>query len=188
MNLEKLAKGFAAQPVLESATLLLRPLADADRAALAQAASDPKIWEGHPARDRWKPEVFTRYFDMILESRSALVVCEKPGGRVIGTSRFYATADAPGEPSVGFTFLIRDHWGGATNFEMKRLMFGHTFGSASTVWLHIDPTNIRSQTATARLGAVHDHDAMIDLGGGPGLRQCWRLTRTAWEAVLAARA
>ena len=184
--MDKLAKGFRAQPALESPLLALRPLAAEDRDALAKAASDPLIWAGHPATDRWKPEVFGRYFAMLLASRSALAVREAATGRVIGTSRFYATADAPGEPSVGFTFLTRDHWGGGTNFELKRLMFGHAFGAARRLWLHIDPGNIRSQTATGRLGAVHSHDAMLDYGTGPGLRQCWRLDRPAWDAVLAA--
>lgn len=186
--LGNLAEGFEPQPQLVSALLALRPLCEDDRAPLAKAAADPQIWAGHPATERWRPEVFGPYFDLLLASGTALTVREAPTGRVIGTSRYYATTDAPGVPSVGFTFLTRDHWGGGTNFELKRLMFGHVFAASETVWLHIGPGNIRSQTATGRLGAVHDHDAMLDYGTGPGLRQCWRLERTAWEHVLAERA
>ena len=179
--------GFDLQPVLQGTQLVLRPLIEADRPGLTEAASDPEIWAGHPARERWRPEVFGPYFTMLLGTRSALAVTEAEGGRIVGTSRFYFTADAPGEPCVGFTFLTRDHWGGGTNFELKCLMFGHAFRQSEVVWLHIDEDNIRSQTAAGRLGAVMTRRAMLDFGSGAAERQCWRVDRAGWQAVLAAR-
>ncbi|WP_213544188.1 GNAT family N-acetyltransferase [Vannielia litorea] len=188
MNTGARAAAFDPQPVLEGPRLLLRPLREADRAGLAAAASDPQIWAGHPATGRWQPEVFGPYFDMLLGHGESLAVVDKDEGRIIGTSRFYMTADDPGAPCIGYTFLARAYWGGGWNFEMKSLMFAHAFRRSDVIWLHIDPTNIRSQTATGRLGAVHTHDAMLDFGSGPGLRQCWKVTRPAWALVLAERA
>ncbi|MCO6384242.1 GNAT family N-acetyltransferase [Oceanicola sp. 502str15] len=179
---------FEPQPVLEGPTLLLRPMQAADKNDLAAAASDPLIWAGHPATERWRPEVFGPYFEALLAHGESLVAIDRASAQIIGTSRFYTTDDDPGTPSIGYTFLARSHWGGGTNFEMKSLMFAHAFRWSNVIWLHIDPVNIRSQTATGRLGAVHTHDAMLDFGAGPGLRQCWKLTQAAWQAVRARRA
>ncbi|QDC07943.1 GNAT family N-acetyltransferase [Oceanicola sp. D3] len=181
------APKFDPQPVLEGPSLLLRPLEAGDKQALAAAASDPLIWAGHPATERWRPEVFGPYFDMLLSHGESLVVIEKASGTIIGTSRFYTTPDDPGMPCIGYTFLSRAYWGGGWNFEMKSLMFAHAFRLSDVIWLHIDPVNIRSQTATSRLGAIHTHDAMLDFGSGAAMRQCWKVSRSAWDAVLAVR-
>ena len=101
---------------------------------------------------------------------------------VIGTSSFYSAPDGREALSVGFTFLTRDHWGGNTNRILKGLMFAHIFKQHDAVWLHIGPDNIRSQTATLRLGAEFVEDAMLDLGTGPHMVKCYRLTRSTWAA------
>ena len=188
-------KGFDPQPVLDGPTVRVRPLTRDDREALFAAISDPLIWEQHPAKDRHEPAGFARYLDFLLGTGGSLVV-EERSGRVIGTSTFYGeppdgtpegTRDASERPSVGFTFLTRDHWGGRTNFELKRLMLDHLFAFTDAVWLHIAPDNRRSQRATARLGAVHERDAVLDTTGVPALAQCWRLDRAAWERAKAER-
>ena len=142
---------FDAQPTLTGETLVLSPLRAEDCPGLQAAAASPDLWAGHPAKDRWKPEVFLSM-------------------------------------SIGFTFLAQDYWGGSANFEMKRLMLDHAFGSFPEVWLHIAPTNIRSQKATAKLGAVHSHDAMLALTAAPAtLTMCFRLSREGWARRLGAR-
>ncbi len=178
---------FDMQPRLDGPRVCLRPLVTADRDALHAAASDPRTWAGHPARDRWQRAVFDPYFEFLLAAGGTLAIRETGTGRVIGCSRFYEAPDRPGEIAIGFTFLDRAFWGGGTNFEVKRLMLGHAFARFDTVWFHIAPTNIRSQTATGRLGAVHDHDADLALTGTPAATMCWRLDREAWARALAAR-
>lgn len=196
--------GLDAQPVLEGPTIRVRPLVEADREALFAAISDPLIWAQHPARDRHERPVFERYFDFLLGTGGSLAVEERGtgrgtgrgAGRVIGSSTYYGeppdgtpegSTDASERPSVGFTFLTRDHWGGGTNLELKRLMLDHLFAHAPTVWLHIAPDNVRSQRATARLGAMHERDAVLNTTGSAQLAQCWRLDRAAWERVREAR-
>ena len=183
--------GLDPQPTLRGETIRLRPLAEADREALWQAIRDPLIWEQHPARNRHERPVFERYFAFLLSTGGTLVV-EDRAGRVIGTSTFYGeppdgtpegSGDARERPSIGFTFLAREHWGGGTNFELKRLMLDHLFAHADTAWLHIGPDNIRSQRATGRLGARYVRDATLNTTGAPALTQCWRLDRDAWERV-----
>lgn len=160
----------------------LRPLRAEDEADLLEAASDPAIWAGHPAKDRYKPEVYKRYLDMLLERGGALAARDK-AGRAIGCSRFYDPPEAPGQAAIGYTFLVRDHWGGRSNREMKSLMFDYAFQSVDEVWLHIDPSNIRSQKATARIGARHMTTGLLTLGGLEEVWQSWRITKAEWAST-----
>lgn len=177
---------FDFQPRLAGHGLSLRPLSENDRAGLTEAAADPAIWAGHPARNRYEPRVFAGYFDLLLASGRALSIAEK-SGRIIGTSSYYVARDGRDALAIGFTFLTRDHWGGGANFSLKRLMLGHIFAARDQAWFHIDPTNIRSQTATERLGAKFIEEAELDLGTGPARWMCYRLHRADWQALVAAR-
>jgi hypothetical protein len=80
---------FDLQPVLEGELVRLRPLSQADFPALSAVAGDPLIWEQHPARDRYKPEVFQQFFREAMESGGALIVSELKSGQIIGSSRFH---------------------------------------------------------------------------------------------------
>lgn len=178
---------FEWQPVLQDAFLRLDPLAAGDFEALKAAASDPLIWAGHPAKTRHQPEVFAPYFEFLLSTQSALCVRD-PAGEVIGCSRFYSAPDGRDQISIGFTFLVRKHWGGAMNFCMKRLMFEHIFQTRDAVWLHVGLDNIRSQTATGRLGARAVATEELDLGQGAAAYLCYELRRADWDVVAARRA
>lgn len=173
-------RDFDFQPTLRGDKIIVRPLCENDYAALRLAASDPMIWAGHPVKDRCKAKVFRPYFDKLLGSQRALVVLEQTG-RVIGTSSYYTAPDGRNDVSIGFTFLTCDHWGGRTNIDLKRLMLGHAFATRDVVWFHIDPVNVRSQTATLRLGAVFVEDAKLDLGAGPVIWKCYRIDKTSWQ-------
>ncbi|MFW2541846.1 GNAT family N-acetyltransferase [Primorskyibacter sp. 2E107] len=165
-----------------SGTILdLSPLLPSDEQALTEAASDPLIWAGHPAIERYKPQVFAPYFSTLLSLGGTLVARDK-AGQVIGCSRYYDPPDAPGEVAIGYTFLVRAHWGGAANGQMKRLMLEHAFVQVSEVWLHIDPVNIRSQKATARIGAEHAGTGPLLMAGKSALRQSWRIRWADWRA------
>ena len=67
-------KRFDLQPHLVGELVELRPLRRADWDELFEVAGDPLIWEVHPARDRYKEEIFNEYFQEALESEGALVV------------------------------------------------------------------------------------------------------------------
>ena len=91
---------------------------------------------------RWRPAV--RFSSSI----------ERPGRRLVRRA-IYAYDEAASEVEVGWTFLARAYWGGRYNGEMKRLMLRHAFRFVNHVVLLIAPTNIRSQRAAERIGAVH---------------------------------
>ncbi|WP_279482126.1 GNAT family N-acetyltransferase [Aureimonas sp. SK2] len=182
------APGFDPGATLVGPKLTVRKLVSADLDGLHAAASDPEIWAGHPATTRWQREVFEPYFRMLIDLGGAVAVEDRSEGRIVGASRFYVAPDQRDAISIGFTFLDRTHWGGVANFEMKSLMLTHAFAHFGEVWFHIAPSNIRSQKATAKLGAVHAYDARLDLAGTPTDWQCFRLAKADWEAVLAGRA
>jgi RimJ/RimL family protein N-acetyltransferase len=141
------------QPTLAGPRLLIRPLAPDDREALYAVARDPLIWALHPAHDRWQRPAFDRLFDDSLESGGALLVVERESGRAIGSSRYSFEFAGPGEVEIGWTFLARDHWGGPSNRELKRLMLRHAFGGVGTVMFRVGEANLRSRRAMEKIGA-----------------------------------
>ena len=82
-------EGFELQPHLIGELLELRPLKPEDWESLFAVASDPGIWQQHPAHDRYKEEVFKEFFREALESGSAFVVIDRKTGAIIGSSRYF---------------------------------------------------------------------------------------------------
>jgi RimJ/RimL family protein N-acetyltransferase len=145
---------FDLQPTLKGELLELRPLRPEDFDALFAVASDPLIWEQHPARDRYQEEVFRAFFREALESGGALLALGARDGRVIGSSRFHGYDAEKSEVEIGWTFLARSHWGGVYNGEMKRLMLRHAFRFVNHVIFVIGAQNLRSQRAVEKIGGV----------------------------------
>jgi RimJ/RimL family protein N-acetyltransferase len=152
---------FELQPTLEGRLLRLRPLRSDDWDALFAVASDPLIWKLHPESDRYKEEVFRRYFDGAMKSGGAFLIHDARDGRAIGSSRYHGYDEAKSEIEIGWTFLARSHWGGTWNRELKDLMLRHAFRFVQSVIFKVGPQNWRSQRAVekiggVRVGAVHD--------------------------------
>jgi RimJ/RimL family protein N-acetyltransferase len=145
---------FDLQPALQGELLQLRPLRPDDWNDLYAVASDPLIWELHPVKDRFKEEVFRRFFRDALESGGALIVIDSKDGRVIGASRFHGYDEGKSEIEIGWTFLARSHWGGVYNKELKHLMLRHAFRFVRSVVFLVGQQNFRSQKALEKIGAV----------------------------------
>ncbi len=145
---------FNKQPTLTGELLSLRPVQEEDFEALFEAASDPEIWEQHPAWDRYKEPVFRKFFDEAIESGGALLAIDNSTGKVIGSSRYHGFNPERSEIEIGWTFLATQYWGGAYNGEMKRLMINHALQYVDRVLLLIGPDNIRSQKAAEKIGAI----------------------------------
>ena len=147
---------FELQPTLRGELVELRPLRPDDFDGLFAVASDPLIWEQHPARDRCEEPVFRELFDQSMASGGALIAIDRASGRIIGSSRYWAYNAAANEIEIGWTFLARSHWGGAYNGEMKRLMLRHAFQFVESVVFLVGPRNFRSQRALEKIGAARD--------------------------------
>jgi len=171
---------FDWQPTLRGDGIVLRPLREADREPMRLAASDPLIWEQHPD-DRHLPERFNDYFEGALACRSALTILDNQG-RVIGCSRYGPdrVGGDSGAIEIGWTFVTRDHWGGRTNGQIKRLMIDHAFTAHDEVLFRVATTNLRSRRAVEKLGARLGGEHM-ELYGTPHV--VYWLTRDAWRAA-----
>ncbi len=147
---------FDLQPFLRGAILHLRPLRPEDYRDLYAVASDPLIWEQHPSSDRYKADVFQRFFEDALKSGGALIAIDPRDGKFIGSSRFHGYDEEKREIEIGWSFLARSHWGGIYNREMKQLMLRHAFRFVKSVIFLIGPQNLRSQRAMEKIGGARD--------------------------------
>jgi len=166
---------FELQPILKSEILEVRPLRADDWEELYAVASDPLLWEQHPNSDRYKPDVFRKFFDEALASGGAFVVLDRKTGCIIGSSRFACYDLVRSEIEIGWTFLARSHWGGVYNGELKRLMLAHAFKYVDNVLFFIGSTNIRSQRALEKIGGVRA-GTKIDPSGRENF--IYRITRS----------
>lgn len=149
------------QPVLTGKLITLRPLKREDFESLYLCASDPLVWEQHPTRDRYKREVFEKFFEAAIESKGALAVIDNSTGEVIGSSRFYNFDSSASQGTIGYTFLKRSHWGGVYNTEMKMLMLSHAFKFVDKIYFEIGRDNLRSRRAIEKIGArIHKEMAL----------------------------
>ena len=157
--------------------LELRPLVPADFDALYAVSSDPLLWEQHPNNDRWKPDVFRKFFDVALESKGAFVIQDAKSGAVIGSSRYYDWDAAQRQVAIGFTFLARAYWGGVYNRELKSLMLDHAFRSCGAVIFHVGENNRRSRRAMEKIDGVlvGREERVVD--GKPNVSVVYRINK-----------
>jgi RimJ/RimL family protein N-acetyltransferase len=169
---------FDLQPVLTGDLIELRPLREEDFAVLHAAASDPLIWEQHPESDRWTEPVFRRFFRGAMDSGGAFLVIGRGDGRVIGSSRYAELDEAKSEIEIGWTFLVRSHWGGLYNAEMKQLMLAHAFRFVQRVVFRVGPDNRRSRRALEKINAVY---VGIEAHPQKGEAALYEITRETWR-------
>ena len=74
--------------------------------------------------------------------------------RLIGSSRYHGYDAERREIEIGWTFIVREYWGGPTNREVKRLMLDHAFTFVDTVILWVGEKNWRSQGAMTKIGGT----------------------------------
>ena len=143
---------FNLQPKLRGKILELRPLLAEDFDDLFSVASDPLIWEQHPANNRYQKTVFENFFQDAINSGGALVAIDSKSKNIIGSSRYHGYNPDKSEIEIGWTFLARSYWGGVYNNEMKRLMLEHAFKFVNSVIFVVGVGNIRSQRAVLKIG------------------------------------
>ena len=142
------------QPHLENHDLLIKPLLASDFERLYKIASDPLIWEQHPSKDRWKRDVFETFFQGAMESGGAFKIVNKKTNEIMGSTRYYDYKEPESSIQIGYTFYARAYWGHGINLAVKKLMLDYIFQFVSNVKFQIGASNIRSQIAIQRLGAL----------------------------------
>lgn len=169
------------QPTLSNDSVILFPLKEKDFDELYAVASDPKIWEQHPNKDRWKKEVFRTFFDGAMQSGGAFRVVDKASGKTIGSTRFYDHNLEGGSIFIGYTFYSTAVWGRGINPMVKTLMLDYIFRFVDRVCFHIGAENIRSQVAIGRLGAVKVGEEEVRyFGESPKLNFTYEISKANW--------
>jgi RimJ/RimL family protein N-acetyltransferase len=138
---------------LENEILKLIPLKSTDFDRLFTVAADPLIWEQHPTKDRYKQEVFKRYFDGAVASNTAFLIFDKANDQIIGSTRYYDHKPENSSIAIGYTFLAKKYWGSSYNKACKKLLLAYAFRFVDKIYFHIGASNLRSQKAIEKIGA-----------------------------------
>lgn len=172
---------FSLQPVLENEKILLLPLEENDFDALYAVASDPKIWEQHPNKDRWREEVFRTFFEGAIQSKGAFKIIDKTTGEIAGSTRFYDYNEQENSIFIGYTFYATRYWGTGFNPAVKKLLLDYLFQFVSEVGFHVGANNVRSQIAVGRIGAKKTGEMEVNYyGEPPKLNFVYGLSKEEW--------
>lgn len=176
---------FELQPTtLQNEIVKLIPLKSEDFENLYKVASDPLIWEQHPEKNRYIRNIFENYFAGALKSGGAFLVLDNQTKEIIGSSRFYENNSLEKSVAIGYTFLVRDHWGSVYNTALKSVMINHAFKFVSKVIFHVGENNIRSQKAITKLGAAKISELQMEYNGEqPRLNYIYQLTIDDWQKL-----
>lgn len=138
---------------LENENFKLIPLIKEDFERLYKVASDPKVWEQHPNKERYKREVFQNFFTGAIESEGAFLILDKNSKEVLGSSRFYDYDEKKNSIIIGYTFYGTSSWGKNIIPQVKKVMLDYIFQFVETVFFHVGKENFRSIKAMTKLGA-----------------------------------
>jgi len=169
------------QPTLIGPTVIVRPISSDDWLELFAAGCDPEIWKLHPVKDRYTEPGFRLYFDGAVASKMAFVFVDRSTNELIGSSRYYGYQPERGEIEIGWTFLVRSRWGGATNREIKRLMLDHAFTFVDTVIFWVGEKNWRSQGAMTKIGGVLREGVLTRELSGSDPYVVFEITRSRYQ-------
>ncbi|WP_126970898.1 GNAT family N-acetyltransferase [Gynurincola endophyticus] len=169
------------QPVLETEKVKLLPLKESDFENLYLVAADPKVWEQHPNKDRWKKEVFQTFFEGALQSQGAFKIIDKQTGNTIGSTRFYDHNEQDDSIFIGYTFYATDYWGKGINPLVKKMMLDYIFQFVTKVYFHIGAQNTRSQIAIGRIGAIKTGEEIVPyFGEAPRSNFVYEIKKEIW--------
>lgn len=170
------------QPTLENEIAILCPLQEKDFEDLYAAASNPKIWEQHPNKDRWKREIFKTFFEGAIKSEGAFKIVDKVTGKIMGSTRYYDFNEQENSIFIGYTFYAVEYWGKGINNSVKTLILDYIFQFVSKVNFHIGADNIRSQIAIGRIGAEKiDEQEVTYFGEASKLNFVYEIKNANWK-------
>ncbi|WP_150468461.1 GNAT family N-acetyltransferase [Francisella sp. SYW-9] len=119
---------------------------------LFSVASDPEIWDQHDDKQRYKKEVFKKFFDSgINNPQNCYLIYYKD--ELVGSTRYYEYDSVTSSIKIGYTFYAKKYWGTELNKKVKKLMLSYAFNFIKTVFFDIWVENFRSQKAVEKLGA-----------------------------------
>lgn len=172
---------FSIQKPLENERVKMIPLKNTDFEKIYSVASDPKIWENHPNKNRWERLVFQNFFEGALKSGGAYLIYDKESNELTGSSRFYDYN--PNEKSIliGYSFYGTKFWGTGINTYAKKAMLDYIFNFVEKVYFHVGAENIRSRKAMEKLGAVLLREVVVAYYGEPDRKNVeYKIEKKDW--------
>jgi RimJ/RimL family protein N-acetyltransferase len=143
-------------PTLHGHGVTVRPLATVDVAALSALATS-KVGQFFSDRiDTYA--AMEAYVAAALSDPTTQAFTIENDGEVVGSTRLFRIDLAHRNGEIGHTFYAEKVWRTHVNTATKLLLLTHAFESLDflRVSFRTDLRNERSQTAIARLGAVHE--------------------------------
>ena len=148
--------------VLEGHGLRLEPLSLDHRAALADAASDGKLWELFfttvPEPDRTEAYIQTALDGQRDGHMLPWAVRDLNTGAIVGSTRYHDIVAAVDRVEIGYTWYAKRCQRSHVNTSCKLLLLAHAFDAlgCQVVGLRTDILNNVSQRAIEALGAHKD--------------------------------
>lgn len=144
--------------VLQGFEVELHPLAEDHLEELCSAAADPELWKLIPTDCSQRAKFFEMYqaaIKALADGREyPFVIAHKASGKIIGSTRFFDIFPEHRKLEIGWTWITKEFWGTAVNFECKLLLLDFCFETlkAVRVQLKTNEKNIRSRTAIGKIG------------------------------------
>lgn len=148
---------FKPQPVaLQQGALRLDPLSDADLApllALAEANRESQQYMSGTTRPDWYRQALADH-----RAETAVAFAIRLAGELVGTTRFFDFNASLPAAEIGYTWLDSRQHGSGLNNMIKYLLLRHAFEEWQMVRVQLKTatSNLRSQAAIAKLGAVRE--------------------------------
>jgi RimJ/RimL family protein N-acetyltransferase len=150
------------QPTLTGSTIELRPLQQADSAALVEAAADGELWNLKVTIVPG-PDAVDSYIATALAGKQAgtvmpFVIVKREGGQVAGSMRFWKIDRANRKLEIGHSWLRTSAQRSGVNTEAKYLLLAYAFEVMNAVRAQFttDELNEKSRAAILRIGAKQE--------------------------------
>jgi N-acetyltransferase len=176
---------------LEGRLIALEPIREEHRELLRAAAADPVIWAWMQI-DGSEPEGFDRWFAHALreaeaEREAPFVTIQRPGGAVLGSTRYMTLRPEHRGVEIGNTWLARSAWSTGANVEAKLLMLEHAFERVGAIRVEFktDARNVESRRALEALPATLEGIFRKHMLIPAGIRNSayYAITDDDWPAV-----
>lgn len=148
--------------ILEGNTVKLIPMDDSHVEGLARVLRNPNIWEFTwrkiTSDEQVQDLITTAFANQNNESQIPFVIIEKATGQIVGTTRIMHPDLVHRNAEIGCTWISPEYWRTSVNTEAKSLLLHYCFEELKLIRVEftVVKTNLRSQRAVERLGAVKE--------------------------------
>lgn len=153
---------FGNDIILESQTVLLRPVSNADFESLKQIAFDPDIWKLTVTIIRNEIEL-NEYIQNCVNARQSkdrytFAIISKKTNSIAGCTAFGNISSADKRLEIGWTWLGKEYRNTGLNKAMKFLMLQYAFETlgCERVEFKTDVLNLQSRKALLKIGAIEE--------------------------------